>query len=143
MITESIEIDAAPQRVFDAFVHDIDLWWPRTGTYRYSFAPPHTRPASIRFEPVVRGRFYEQYEDGTEYVIGHVIAYEPPDRLAYTWRAPDWDQDTHVDVRFLPVARGTRVTIEHRGLPTTIADGYATGLREILAAFAQRQEENT
>ncbi len=80
----SIRIRAEPPAVFRAYVKQIDRWWPRQGTYRYSFAPPETEPGHIRFESHQGGRFYEEFADGSEYVIGRIQVWEPPERLIYT-----------------------------------------------------------
>lgn len=137
MIAEAIEIGAAPDRVFRAYVEEIDAWWPRRGTYRYSFAPAGTESAAIGFEPRPGGRFYERYADGSEYEIGRIERWEPPDRLTYTWKAPGWADSSTVDVAFVRLAEGrTRVEVTHAGLLAPLEDGYATGLREMLAAFA-------
>jgi uncharacterized protein YndB with AHSA1/START domain len=49
--------------------------------------------------------------------VGRVEVWEPPHRLALTWRSTNFapDQVTRVDVRFEPVAEGTRVTVTHSG----------------------------
>lgn len=146
MIAESIEVAAAPDRVFRAWVEEIDAWWPRRGTYRYSFAPESTEPDSIRFEPQPGGRFFERFADGTEFEIGRIVRWEPPHRLTYTWRAPGWRDDSTVDVAFVALPEGrTRVELTHTDLAAPIEDGYATGVREILAAFAtaMHAEETT
>lgn len=137
MIAESIEIAAPPERVFRAYVEDVDTWWPRRGTYRYSFAPPDTAPASIHFEPGTGGRFLEVFADGSEYEIGRIMRWEPPHRLTYSWKAPDWTRESTVDVRFIALSGGgTRVEVTHTDLDARLEDGYAIGLTEILAAFA-------
>ena len=64
----------------------------------------------------IGGRFYEQYVDGTEYEIGRVTAYQPPDVVAFTWRAPSWELATQVEIRFSAEGSGTCVELEHRGL---------------------------
>lgn len=137
MITESIEIAAPPDRVFRAYVEEIDVWWPRQGTYRYSFAPADTAPASIHFEPGTGGRFLEIFADGSEYEIGRIERWDPPYRLTYSWTAPDWTQESRVDVTFTALPGGaTRVEVTHTGLEARLEDGYAIGLTEILVAFA-------
>ena len=63
----------------------------------------------------VGGRFYELYADGTEFDIGRVTTYQPPTRVAFTWRAPSWDGATQVEVHFIADGAGTRVELEHSG----------------------------
>jgi uncharacterized protein YndB with AHSA1/START domain len=81
------------------------------------------RRLGLRFEPHVGGGFIEIYdgESGEGYEIGRVTAGELGARLAYTWRQADWPEDavTDVEVRFDPVAGGTRVSV-HRALPETL-----------------------
>lgn len=140
VIEQAITIHAAPAAVFDAYVQNIDHWWPRQGKYRYSFAPAATEPGHIRFEPRLGGRYYETFADGREYVIGHITRWEPPQRLTYTWRAPNWQAETIIDVRFTAVEQSTRVVVRHSGweeagVPQAAA-GYKVGLEEILQHFA-------
>ncbi len=66
-------------------------------------------------EGKVGGRFFERYDDGSEYEIGRVTAYQPPHVVAFTWRAPSWSVATQVEVRFMPEGQATRVELEHSG----------------------------
>ena len=72
--------------------------------------------------------------DGTEYEIGRLTAYQPPRVVAFTFRAPSWEVETQVEIRFVAEGdRATRVELEHRGwnrepnfassARTTTADG--------------------
>lgn len=137
VIRQSILIRAEPERVFRAYAEEIDRWWPRQGTYRYSFAPPDRTPSQIRFEGGLGGRFYETFDDGSEYVIGEILVWEPPSRLCYSWRDPRWSISTEVEVRFEAIDGKTRVTVLHDGFDQIRegSTGYAVGLSEILAAF--------
>ena len=60
-IERAIAIAAPPERVFAAYVEQINAWWPRQGLFRYTFAPASTAPAEIHFEPVPGGRLYERF----------------------------------------------------------------------------------
>ncbi|MGH3446947.1 MAG: SRPBCC domain-containing protein, partial [Nocardioidaceae bacterium] len=72
------------------------------------------------FESGPRGRLVEKYDDGTEFVIGHVRAWDPPRRVVVGWRHASFaaDQDTELHVRFEEIPGDdvqTRVTVEHFG----------------------------
>lgn len=138
-IQESVVIKASKAKVFDAYVRQIDQWWPRVGTYRYSFAQSPRRSWQIHFEPWPNGRFYEIFDDGSEYEIGRILDWQPPDWLAYTWRDPHWPAPTTVAVTFQEYDGVTTVTVCHTGFGEAgvpaVGVGYGTGLAEILSAF--------
>jgi uncharacterized protein YndB with AHSA1/START domain len=74
------------------------------------------------FEPRIGGHIYDRADDGRECHWARILAYEPPDRLVFSWDiGPTWQLETNpanaseVEVRF--VAEGpdrTRVVLEHR-----------------------------
>ena len=125
--------------MFDAYVGHIDSWWVRRGTYRYSFAPESTEPRHIRFEPRLGGRFYEEFADGSEYTIGEITEYDPPELLQYTWKSPDWPVATTITVRFSESSGRTTVSVVHDGFGVDgvpeLADGYGVGYQEILGGL--------
>ena len=75
-------------------------------------------------EPRVGGRIYDRAEDGSECEWAHVLAYEPPDRVVFSWDIgvqwtlePDPRNRSEVEVRFIAEAPDrTRVELEHRNL---------------------------
>jgi uncharacterized protein YndB with AHSA1/START domain len=105
-IRKSITVNCPPEISFRAFCHEMSQWWPG------GFGGKDARPT---LEPRVGGRFYERRPDGTEYEIGRVTAYQPPAMVAFTWRAPSWDVETEVSVRFTREGSGTRIELEHSG----------------------------
>ena len=138
-IVESVDINAGAEKVFDAYVNHIDSWWIRRGTYRYSFAPESTEPRHIRFDARMDGRFYEQFADGSEYTIGRIEGWQPPEMLRYTWKAPEWPLETTITVRFTETSGRTTVEVTHEGFDVDgmrhMSDGYALGQRELLGGL--------
>lgn len=112
----SVGVDVPPDVAFRLFTEEIGLWWRRGPRFRA--APGDAGLMAI--EPRVGGRVFESWHDGTaEHVheIGRVLAWEPPRRFAFSWRATNFApaEHTEVDVLFEPAAQGTRVTVTHRG----------------------------
>ena len=79
--------------------------------------------ASTVLEPRVGGHIVDTGEDGSECRWARVLAFEPPDRLVFswdigpTWQLEDPEHSSEVELRF--VAEGpdrTRVELEHRHL---------------------------
>lgn len=74
------------------------------------------------FEPRVGGHIYDRAADGSECRWARVLAYEPPDRVVFSWDiSPRWQLEedpsntSEVEVRFVAEsAERTRVELEHR-----------------------------
>lgn len=112
----ALRVRASAARAFAAFTEQIGQWWQPNGLFE--FTPG--RRGTIAFDPGPNGRLIERYEDGTEFVIGRVRAWEPPRRLVVGWRHASFseDQDTELHVRFDEIPGEqiqTRVSIEHFG----------------------------
>ena len=113
----SVGVAIPPPRAFQIFTTDIDQWWRRGMKFRHSAS----RSSLLCIEPHVGGRLFESFEaQGTQHVIevGRVQVWEPPRRLAFSWRNANFapHEQTHVDVQFEPTASGTLVTVTHTGL---------------------------
>lgn len=91
----SVVVAARPAEAFRIYAGYPDQWLPSGHT----FIPG---PAAIVIEPYVGGRFYERAADGTEMIRGMVTEWDPPSRLALTWRiGPGWQpvfDDDHASV---------------------------------------------
>ena len=80
--------------------------------------------AETVFEPRVGGHIYDRGVDGSECRWARVLAYEPPDRVVFSWDiGPQWqvetepDHTSEVEVRFVAeTPQRTRVELEHRHL---------------------------
>ena len=111
------ETDEAPiERAFQVFVEDFDRIKPRDHNLLA------VDIAETVFEPRAGGHVYDRGADGSECRWARVLAYEPPDRVVFSWDiGPDWhvvpDLSQASEVRVTFVAEGharTRVTLVHR-----------------------------
>ncbi|MGZ4759818.1 MAG: DUF4440 domain-containing protein, partial [Acidimicrobiales bacterium] len=117
----STEVELEPARAFEVFTTETDAWFrpvPGGGAW----------PRSLRFEPGPGGRVLDVGPDGEARTVGRVLVWETTPRLLFTLAlgrptpsdpspsdpSPS-DPSTEVEVRFDPVAGGTRISLEHRG----------------------------
>jgi uncharacterized protein YndB with AHSA1/START domain len=112
----SVLVEVPPDSAFQIFTEDIDRWWRRGLAYRVA----RGRDGTLHLEPGIGGRLYESLQAGGDTALvetGRVTAWDPPRRLAFEWRAVNFDagDTTHVEVQFEPARSGTRVTVTHRG----------------------------
>ena len=78
--------------------------------------------AETVFEPRVGGNIVDRAADGSECRWARILAYDPPDRVVFSWDiSPRWqietdpDQTSEVEVRFYAeTPQRTRVELEHR-----------------------------
>ena len=120
----TVTVAVAPAEAFRVFTEDIDRWWRRGPRFRNL----RGERGMLCIEPRHDGRVFESLDDGdagaapTVVEIGRVLAWEPAQRLMFTWRASNFGpgESTEVEVLFEPAhagdeKRGTRVTVTHRG----------------------------
>jgi len=117
-VRAQIVVEAPIERAFRVFVEDFDKIKPRD----------HNLLAvdieETVFEPRAGGHVYDRGVDGSECRWARVLAYEPPDRLLFSWDiGPTWQVETdparssEVEVRFIAeTPERTRVELEHRNL---------------------------
>jgi uncharacterized protein YndB with AHSA1/START domain len=117
-IRKSVVVEAPLERAFSVFVEDFDRVKPREHNMLGA------EIAETVFEPRVGGHIYDRGVDGSECRWARVLAYEPPDRVAFTWDiSPQWQLESNpsrtseVEVRFIAESpERTRVELEHRHL---------------------------
>jgi uncharacterized protein YndB with AHSA1/START domain len=74
------------------------------------------------FEPRIGGNIIDRAVDGSECRWARILAYEPPDRVVFSWDiSPQWQIETdpgltsEVEVRFFTeTPERTRLELEHR-----------------------------
>jgi uncharacterized protein YndB with AHSA1/START domain len=132
-VQTEVVVDAPIERAFRVFTEDFDRIKPRDHNLLAADI------AETVFEPRVGGHIYDRGIDGSECRWARVLAFEPPDRVAFTWDiSPQWqlesdlDRASEVEVRFIAEApERTRVELEHRHLDRH-GDGWE-GVRESVA----------
>jgi len=118
LVRNSIVVEAPIERAFSVFTDDFG-----------SFKPPEHNLLQVDiaetvFETHVGGNIYDRGVDGSECRWARVLAFEPPDRVVFSWDIsphwqiePDQGKTSEVEVRFIAEAPDrTRVELEHRNL---------------------------
>jgi uncharacterized protein YndB with AHSA1/START domain len=129
-VQADIVVEAPIERAFRVFVEQFDGVKPREHNML------GVDIAETVFEPREGGHIYDRGVDGSECRWARVLAYEPPDRLVFTWDiSPHWQREadpekaSEVEVRFVAeTPERTRVELEHRNLDRH-GDGWQ-GLRD-------------
>jgi uncharacterized protein YndB with AHSA1/START domain len=114
----SIVVEAPIERAFSVFTEGFG-----------GFKPPEHNLLEVDiaetvFEPRVGGHLYDRGVDGSECRWARVLAYEPPNRVLFSWDIspqwqlePDLEKTSEVEVRFIAeTSERTRVELEHRNL---------------------------
>ena len=129
-VQSSVVVEAPIERAFRVFTEDFG-----------SFKPPEHNLLEVEiaetvFEPHVGGHLYDRGVDGSECRWARILAYEPPERVVFSWDiSPQWQVETdhektsEVEVRFTAESPArTRVELEHRNIDRH-GDGWE-GVRE-------------
>jgi uncharacterized protein YndB with AHSA1/START domain len=117
-VQTSIVVEVPIDHAFAVFTQDMGSWWP----------PEHhilqAELAEMVFEPREGGHVFDRGTDGSECRWARVLAYEPPERVVFSWDISlawqiesDSTKTSEVEVRFVsesPVR--TRVVLEHRNI---------------------------
>jgi uncharacterized protein YndB with AHSA1/START domain len=117
-VRTEIVVEAPIERAFRVFTQDFDRIKPREHNML------GVEIAETVFESRAGGRVFDRGVDGSECQWARVLAYEPPNRVVFSWDiSPHWqlesdlEKTSEVEVRFIPeTAERTRVELEHRHL---------------------------
>jgi uncharacterized protein YndB with AHSA1/START domain len=117
-VRTSIVVGAPIERAFKVFTEDFDRIKPR----EHNMLGVDIQETVL--EPLAGGRIFDRGVDGSECHWARVLAFEPPDRLVFSWDiSPRWQIESdpgnasEVEVRFIAEsAERTRVELEHRNL---------------------------
>jgi uncharacterized protein YndB with AHSA1/START domain len=117
-VRTQIVVDVPIDRAFSIFTEKFDSIKPREHNMLA------VEIAETVFEPREGGRIYDRGVDGTECQWARVLAFEPPNRVVFSWDiTPHWqiesdpDKTSEVEVQFISeTPERTRVELEHRNL---------------------------
>jgi uncharacterized protein YndB with AHSA1/START domain len=117
-VHKSIVVPATVDKAFAVFTEQLG-----------DFKPPEHNLlgapiAETVLEPWVGGNIVDRGADGTECRWARILAYDPPERLVFSWDiSPEWRiesdpaRTSEVEVRFVAESSdSTRVDLEHRNL---------------------------
>jgi uncharacterized protein YndB with AHSA1/START domain len=129
-VRTSVVIEAPIEHAFRVFTEELDKIKPREHNIL------GVDIAETVFEARAGGRIFDRGVDGSECQWARVLAYEPPNRVIFSWDiSPYWqlesdpEKTSEVEVRFIPeTPERTRVELEHRNLDRH-GEGW-DGLRE-------------
>jgi uncharacterized protein YndB with AHSA1/START domain len=129
-VQSSIVVEAPIEQAFSGFTEDFG-----------GFKPPEHNILGVElaetvFEPRVGGHIVDRGVDGSECRWARVLAYEPPDRVVFSWDLnqqwqieTDHERTSEIEVRFIAeTPERTRVELEHRNLDRH-GDGWE-GIRQ-------------
>ena len=109
-VVKTVTVRCAPATAFRLFTADIGRWGPLA---QFSLGGA----ADCRFEPEVGGRLYQIGADGQETLWGHVLDWNPPHAIAFSWQvqcSPEEAQRIDITFRMAPDG-GTEVQLVHAG----------------------------
>ncbi|HXR39932.1 MAG TPA: SRPBCC domain-containing protein [Terracidiphilus sp.] len=131
IILATVEIAAAPERVFEALTRakDVLRWWGSDNDHRTTLWEADVRPDG-------KWRAGGRMADGRAYKVeGEFAEVDVPRKLVFTWRA-DWDAPNETRVTYLlePLEQGTRLTLHHEGFAGRVAacNAHTSGWRRVL-----------
>jgi uncharacterized protein YndB with AHSA1/START domain len=150
-VTATTTVEVPIDRAFTVFTEGIGTWWN----------PDHhiiEAPLShMVFDPFVGGNVYDVGTDGSQCRWSRVLAYDPPDRVVFSWDInlqwqiePDAERCSEVEVTFTALGPSTtRVDLAHQHLdrhgegwemmPDAIGEGWQAGGLDLFAAACEQE----
>lgn len=131
-IIVDVEIEAPPERVFDAWTDPVQLaaWWGDDAVYRTTDWESDARPGGKwRCQGTGTGDMSGPFKIAGEYTV-----VERPHRLGFTW-SPSWDGGvtTNVLIELTPTAKGTKLRLTHTGFATVDSqEAHHEGWKRVL-----------
>ncbi len=105
-IRREVRVPAPARIAFDIFTEDVGSWWPL-----HSHGVFHD--GTVAFAD---GRIVETAADGREATWGSVTAWEPGERVAFTWHPGHGpDRASRIEVTFAADGDDTLVVLTHSG----------------------------
>lgn len=151
-VRKTLIVEAPQARAFEVFTSGIDRWWPKD---HHIGSSPVVKEL---IEPRLGGRWYTVHEDGSEMTTGHMLVWEPPSRIVFSWEINgQWKSEpnrafaSEVEVRFIAESpTRTRLELEHRNFEAmadqdgarTMRDGVDQGWPGILELFRNVAQES-
>jgi len=127
-------VDAPIERAFEVFTIGIGSWWDAG---KHILRAPLAR---MEFQPWVGGRIIDHGTDGSTCAWSRVLAYEPPNRVVFSWDiTTSWEVESdptrtsEVEITFeAESADRTHVVLTHRHLDRH-GDGWE-GMRDAVSS---------
>jgi uncharacterized protein YndB with AHSA1/START domain len=133
MVQVSRRFDAAPERVFDAWLD------PKTAG-RFLFATPDGEMIKAEIDAKVGGRFNftdRRPEHGDVEHVGEYLEIDRPRRLVFSFAVPQYDPGlTTVTIDIVPDGAGAKLTLTHTGVLEAWAKQTEQGWGMILDTLA-------
>ena len=141
-VVKTLTVRCSPADAFATFTERIADWWPLR-----THSMGQERAESVRVEPGIDGRIVERLADGAETVWAHMLDWDPPQRLRFSWHPgrdcsrTQIDEATEVEVTFTHEGDGTRVELVHRGWErlgdraAAARESYQTGWDPVLDLY--------
>jgi uncharacterized protein YndB with AHSA1/START domain/uncharacterized protein YciI len=131
-LRRAVIVEANPETAFAVFTANFGSWWPLAEYGVYGDGTVE----------MADGEIVEVSAAGEKVNWGSITAWDPPQRLAFSWHpSPDADApSSQVEVQFTDLDGRTLVVLVHSGWeayddPQAMRDSYGNGWPGVLAAY--------